>query len=234
MKYGPFMNVRSGADASDIDMIVFTDDEMLDERNWLGVMETALIDESDKLSFFARLGLQRALREHDKIDIMSQRFSVADQGYTISAHFMPIDFIDEAYPQDINEVLHKGNNHRYVRDYKERSFERTHVTNFDMSRRRHDIPVYNRAVEGGFVAANPAYSIIEGVYVPGMYQNLVLPAARFAFDQDGIVTEKLDKFSKAVASREEAECLRGEKVSVLNTEPRKPIVPVDVSDILQV
>lgn len=233
MKYGPFMNVRSGADASDIDMIVLTESERLDELGWRGLMETALIDDRDKMTFFARLGLQRVLFEQDKIDIMSQRFTIANKGYTISSHVMPLDYLDTAYPQDAEEIDSDKDYHMYVRDYKERPFERTHVSNFDMSRRPHNIPVYSRAVDGGFIAYNPAFSIIEESYVPGMYQNLVLPEARYAFDGDGVATARFKKFSEVIAVQEAIERVFDESASVLNTEPRKPILPADVSDILR-
>lgn len=233
MKYGPFMNVRSGADAFDIDMIILAESEQFDELSWSGLVETSLIDDKDKVTFLARLGLQRYLYEEDRVDIMSQRFAVVNKGYMISSHIMPLSFIDTAYPQEAKMILRNDEYHEYVRDYKERPFERTHVSNYDMSRRQHDIPVHNRPVEGGFIAFNPAYSIIEDSYVPGMYQNLVLPEARFAFDKDGAATTKFKRFSKAVAVREELEMDLYGEVSILNTEPRKPILPEDVSDILR-
>lgn len=233
MKYGPFMNVRSGADASDIDLVIFTEKELLDELDWRGVMETSLIDESDKLTFFARFSLQRALREAAEIDIMSQRFTLANKGYTISSHFMPMSFIEIAYPQDAAALQAGGDHHKYMLDYKERPFERPNVSNYDMTRRQHEIPVYNRAVKGGFIAANPAYSIIEGNYVPGMYQNLVLPTAKCAFDKDSVVTTKLGTFADVIGERERIERRADSRASVLNTEPRQSILPVDVGDILR-
>jgi len=233
MKYGPFMNVRSGADASDIDMIAITTEEVLADLDWRGLMDSALIDERDKLTFFARFGLQRAMYENHETDIMSQRFTAADKGYTISTHFIPKIFVDEAFPQTSDAITDGDDRHRYLRDYKERPFERAQVTNFDMSRRQHGIAVHNRAVAGGFIASNPAYSVVEGRYVPGMYQNLVLPGATPAFDQTGEATWKFRQFTEAVAEQEQHEQSIDPKASILNTEPRKPIIPADVRDILR-
>lgn len=231
MKYGPFLNVRSGGDASDIDAIIVTDRTAFDEVDWRGVMETDLFDEQDKIAFFARLGLQSALMQTGQTDIMSQRFTFASEGYTISTHIMPASFVSSAYPGDGSAESDKTH-HKYVRDYKERPFERTHVNNYDMSRNNHDIPVYNTATKGGFIAANPAYSIINGRYVPGMYQNLVLPDAKFVVGADSAVADQLSSFSDFVVARESDERTQYSDSSILNTEPRKPILPVDVSDIL--
>lgn len=231
MKYGPFLNVRSGGDASDVDAIIFVERGSFDEIDWRGIMDTDLFEEQDKLAFFARLGLQSALSASNQIDIMSQRFTFADEGYTISTHIMPTDFVEHAYPAADSTEKDKTH-HKYVRDYKERPFERTHVGNYDMSRVLHDIPVYNTPTKGGFIAANPAYSVINGRYVPGMYQNLILPNAEFIIGHDSEVADRLRAFSTFVARREEDEKGIDPSSSVLNTEPRKPILPVDVSDIL--
>lgn len=231
MKYGPFLNVRSGADASDIDAIVFTDAKDLGNIDWRRIMETDLFEERDKITFFARLGLQRALSASDLIDITSQRFVIADQDYTISTHFIPTEFMDEAYPtatSDSSETTY----HKYVRDYKERPFERTHVSNHDMSSTLHDVPVYNTPTQGGFVASNPAYSMVQERYVPGMYQNLVLPDAHFIVGKSSRSSEHLQEFSAFVSRQEEQEKRFDPDASTLNTEPRKPILPLDVSDIL--
>lgn len=231
MKYGPFMNVRAGTDSSDIDAIVFTDEAMLDEIDWRGIMETDLFEEPDKITFFARLGLQRGLKEDNQVDITSQRFAFADGEYTLSAHFMPVEFMGEAYPTGSADSDRKSY-HKYIRDYKERPFERTHVSNFGMDRRSHDVPVYNTPTVGGFIAANPTYSIVTNRYVPGMYQNLVLPNAKFILGQSSRAAEHLGLFSEAVARQEALEKQEDPQSSVLNTEPRMPIIAADVSDIL--
>ena len=231
MKYGPFLNVRSGTDASDIDAIVFTGKNTLGDIDWRGIMETDLFDETDLITFFARMGLQRNLYENGLIDITSQRFSIAHGGYTMSTHFVPVDFIDEAYPTDTDKPA-ETTYHKYIRDYKERAFERTHVTNYGMTRNEHTIPVYNTPAQGGFIASNPAYSIIGSRYVPGMYQNLVLPDAKFIFGSNSKAGEHLAKFASFASEREEEEKLTHPDASIRNTEPRLPILPQDVSDIL--
>lgn len=231
MKYGPFLNVRSGTDASDIDAIALVDEEVLDELDLRGVMETDLFDERDKITFFARLSLQRALIEENLVDITSQRFALTNKGFTLSMHFVPTNFMHEAYPVSAISSA-KNTQHKYVRDYKERPFERTHVSNYDMDGNLHDIPVYNTPTSGGFIASNPAYSIIKGRYVPGMYQNLTLPSPKFLLGQSSRSAEHLRMFSAAIKVQEESENHLYEGSSVLNTEPRKPILPLDVSDIL--
>ncbi len=232
MKYGPFMNVRSGADASDIDAIVFTEGRVLDELDWRGIMETDLFDESDKITFFARCSLQKALVEDNLADIMSQRFTVRDHGYTISAHFIPTDFMEKAYPHSLEDITTKKTHHKYLRDYKERPFERTHVSNYDLSGTLYDIPIYNTPTDGGFIVANPAHSVINRRYVPGMYQNLVLPTASFVFGHNSQSREYLDGFSAAIVRQEDRDKHIDAEASILNSEPRKPIIPLDVSDIL--
>lgn len=231
MKYGPFMNVRGGGDASDIDAIIVTDRTMLDELDWRGVMETTLFEERDKLAFFARHGLQRALVEQGLIDITSQRFTIANAGYTMSAHLVSSDFVAHAYPQAMGDIV-ECDHHKYVRDYKERPFERTHVSNFGMSGDAHDIPVYNAAVAGGFIAANPAYSVVGGRYVPGMYQNLVLPKPCYAFGENSSTVLPIRAFVETMRQREALERRHDRSASINNTEPRKPIIAHDVSDIL--
>lgn len=231
MKYGPFLNVRSGADGSDIDAIVFTDEGRLDETDWRGVMETDLFDERDKITFFARTVLQRSLYDDGLIDITSQRFTISNKGYTMSTHFMPVNYMKAAYP--IADPERQGaSHHRYVRDYKERPFERTHVTNYSMSRTEHDIPVYSNPTQGGFIASNPAYSVIQSRYIPGMYQNLVLPDAKFVLGSNSKSAEHLRNFSAYITQREIVEKQLDPQSSVRNTEPRLPILAANVSDIL--
>ena len=233
MKYGPFMNVRAGYDSSDIDLLITTNDDRMNENEWAGLKETSLIDDCDKLAFFERLKSQGDLYDAGKIDIMSQRFSVKGDDYTLSAHFVPKGYIGEAYPGDLADVGYDKDHHKYVRDYKERPFERTHVTNSDMSGRQHEIPVYNTATSGGFIVSNPAYSIIGSRYIPGMYQNLVLPNAKYVFDNDGASTLQLGNFTDMVADIEVREQHAFDRrSSVDNTEPRKSIMPIDASDIL--
>lgn len=233
MKYGPFLNVRSGSNASDIDAVIFTKGEALEDLDWRGIMETDLFDEKDKLTFFARMSLQSNLVEDNLIDITSQRFTVAGEGYTISTHLMPTSYVEQAYPQTSDALPTTGTRHKYIRDYKERTFERTHVSNFDMSGNIYEIPVYNTPTQGGFIANNPAYSTVNGRYIPGMYQNLTLPQAHHVFGSEGMTAVRLNRFSKAVSDQEAAEKESIDPhASILNTEPRKPIISLDVSDIL--
>lgn len=228
MKYGPFMNVRSGKDASDIDLLIFTDGSSHDLL-WRGVMESDNIMESDKLTFFARQALYSEMARQHQADIMSQRFRITGEygGYTLSTHVISKRAMKRMFPTD--GPLWDG--HAYVDDYKERTFERGECSNFDSSRRRYQVPVYNRAVEGGFVASIPAYSVIGRRYVPGLYQNLVLPTAIFAYDKTGITTGNLQSFNAEVETYMQDERLRHDhNASLENTEPRKPISPVAIPE----
>lgn len=222
MKYGPFLNVRGGGDASYVDLILVGRDHPIDRAPWQLLMETDTVAEADKITFFARLAIHAELVESGEADIMSQRFTVPEGGFTISTHIIPVNYLAEMLPQDVASIQ-EGN--FFVRDYKERPFERTHCTNFDMSRNRYEVPVYNRPVSGGFIAGNAAYSSKNSRYVPGMYQNLVLPQAVFAYTYDDRVTEVFSNFSNVVAKVEASERLCHPGASIQNTEPRLPIMP---------
>ena len=65
-----------------------------------------------------------------------------------------------------------------------------------------------------------------------MYQNLVLPDAKFIFGSNSKAGQDLAKFASFVSEREKEEKLTHPSASIRNTEPRLLILPQDVSDIL--
>ena len=65
-----------------------------------------------------------------------------------------------------------------------------------------------------------------------MYQNLALPIAKYAYDSSGKTTKKFLNFAKFAVGQEQREKMIYTNTSILNTEPRKQILPIDVSDIL--
>lgn len=231
MKYGPFFNVRHGNDPSDIDAIIVAKKKNLGELNWLGVMEAGLFENQDKVTFMARTALQSQMIKDGAIDIMSQRFEIKNSGYTMSTHIVPEDFLEDMYPHVMNQA-DDLDRHKYVRDFKERPFERVHVSNYNMSRGLHEIPVSSNPTLGGYVALNPAYSIISGRYIPGMYQNLVIPDPKFAFGENSDAGHHFRNFAAFVAEREELEREIDPESSLLNTDPRKPIFAADVEEII--
>lgn len=65
-----------------------------------------------------------------------------------------------------------------------------------------------------------------------MYQNLVLPAASFAFNNDSDLATKIKNYEMLMKAREQQERNEHPGASLLNTDPRQSIIPVDVRAIL--
>jgi hypothetical protein len=148
MQYGPFMNVRSGEDASDIDIVACVDSDQFQQLDWSGLVYDEMLSDADKSTLMDRLPVFDGLRSKDQVDIISQRFSIVDNDYTISTHIVPASLLERFFPSS-RESLGEGEDRRiYVRDYKEGLFEHPCVVSYDMRRQRYEIPVENMEVGG--------------------------------------------------------------------------------------
>jgi hypothetical protein len=79
---------------------------------------------------------------------------------------------------------------------------------------------------------NPAYSVLGGHYVPGMYHILALPIIKYLYSDDD-TRVKLSGFSKAVKEQELVEKQLDDTACIANTHMRLDIFPSDVDDILE-
>lgn len=228
MSHGPFFNVRSGSDASDIDLIMAINDQALTIDEWSAANNSEYLAEGDRRTFAGRLAIFRELNETRQAELISQRFNTKDGKFNLSIHFMTQAAIEKTYGSTFVEKIGDKTAANYVvklRDYKAMAFERQSCTNFDCSGNKYDARVKNTAVPGGFVARIPAYAVVAGRYVPSLYQCLALPNATVAYAIDGVMQNITTNFHDAVRDRVDYERYwYDSEASLVLSNPRRAIL----------
>jgi hypothetical protein len=235
MAYGPFFNVRSGKDASDIDLIMQVDQDNL-PKYWDSLLESEVLTEEDSLTFTARIPLFQSLLANGQAEVLSQRFNIADTDYNCSIHFMTQSALDSVFGIGLQEALLEEKPYKktkYIADYKGNAFERTACTNYDLSGRPQSVPVISEPVDGGFIAHIPAYTITEGRFAPGLYQCLALPQTRLAYPSAEAFVGLQDTFKTTIEARSARERVEHDPAaSIDNVDPRRFIFPPRTEEVM--
>jgi hypothetical protein len=121
-----------------------------------------------------------------KAQVLSQKSSIADQGFDVSMHIMSRKTFYDSILYGVVADLKNGQDiDRRLLDYKPKPFKHRVMRQRDFHGDVHEFSADEVALNGGVtddeVISNiPAYAIRSGQFVPGMYQNLISP--RFEFE----------------------------------------------------
>lgn len=226
MSYGPFFNVRSGEDSSDIDAIVVMDESFLESDDWQGFNDAAILTEEEKQLFLERKEIFKAMHEKGEADILSQRFTARDGDFNMSTHFFPLSTFEAVHASGLARDLRANRDTvAELRDYKPALFERDKADHqgFDGSSVDYILPPQEE-VENGFIATIPAYVVNNEQFYPGLYQCLSLPESLVAYDRSGETSRITNEFDELVANRLEEEKILNPASILLNAYPRRIIL----------
>lgn len=182
MSYGRFYNVREGDDPSDLDMIiVFNDGEEnnLKAENLLpqrfGFCNNDVLQLQERMKIYAHL-----LRE-GTLDILSHTANLKTLGFSVSMHILPSIVFEEMMVHNPYQDLEAGKNvERRIRDYKPEPFKHQNVRLRDFNGKQVQFSVHEKSISGGVtdnevISLIPAHAIVDGMFVPGLYHNLLSP-----------------------------------------------------------
>lgn len=226
MSYGPFLNVRSGEDNSDVDAIMVMGEDFSNGDGWESFANSNIISERDKETFLRRKDVFLKEEAEGNVDILSQRFTARSGSFNMSAHIIPKSVFESICSTGLAEDLGRNDNTVVtLRDYKSNRFERPKCDHLSLSGKSLDYSVpQQKEVQDGFVAEIPAYIIQEGEYYPGLYQCLLLPTTLTAYDSEGFTSKVAADFTNIVTERVEEEKVVNPDSSLLNAHPRKAIL----------
>ncbi|MBI5456582.1 hypothetical protein HY969_02480 [Candidatus Kaiserbacteria bacterium] len=226
MSYGPFFNVRSGDDASDIDVVMVVDDSFLDREPWNSLVNDRMLRPSDKHEFLARMEDFRSLLEKGQAEVLSQRFWDSREHFNMSAHFFTPEAFGRVYGDDLYEVMRKTSDiDAYVADYRSSAFARDKCAFYGFGGDINSNDVIQTRVENGCITQMPSYRIINGRYYPGLYQCLLLPEPLLVHAKDEATAQVMRQFSSHMQQRAKDERVFNEHAHYLNAYPRRMIFP---------
>lgn len=187
MSYGRFYNVRGGENPSDLDLILVYENEQEANLTATNILPPELgFDPEQTRLLQERIGKFIDLKKNGRADVLSQKASIADQGFDVSMHMMDRKTFYESVLYGVFADLKQGADvDRRLLDYKPKPFKhqvmRQRNFNGDIEEFGADEVSIHDAVEPSEVISSiPAYAIRSGLLVPGMYQNLISP--RFEFE----------------------------------------------------
>lgn len=226
MSYGPFLNVRSGEDSSDVDAIMVMSEDFNNSEGWESLANSDIISDRDMASFLSRKDIFLEEQAKGNVDILSQRFTAKSGSFNMSAHIMSKSILESICSSGLAQDLeHNSDTSVALRDYKSNRFERSKCDLLSFSGKSLDFQIpQQQEIQGGYVAEIPAYVIQEGEYYPGLYQCLLLPSSLTAYDSEGFTSKIAADFSDIVAARLEEERKTNPDSALLNAYPRKAIL----------
>jgi len=205
MGYGPFYNVRKaikGTDSSDIDALVVFDDDAFDSVVKEGFKTHPAVAMDDSQQFDTRLPIFATLRQEDKADIISQRFHIPGDDYTMSIHFFPKSKFDTMTGSELSRDLAQAADKDTVfelRDFKPRRFEHPAATQRGFDGSQFAYPVSKQPPVGeGFLTTLPGYIVHKSRFYTGLYQNLISPNFEALYDRTGFTTVAINGFKKII------------------------------------
>jgi len=187
MSYGRFYNVRGGEAPSDLDLILVYEPSKIGDLTAQTLLPAKLgYKEEDTRMFQERLRVFKELVSQGKAQVFSQSVDLPARGFSVAMHIMGRDVFNNSMVYDpVSDVRSKKDVDSRVLDYKPKPFKYQEITQRDF----HGNPyVFNPnettlgvGVTGQEVISRiPSHAIVNGNYVPGIYQNLVSP--RFEFE----------------------------------------------------
>lgn len=187
MSYGRFYNVRGGEDSSDLDLILVYENGTEAELRAETILPSEIgFDPEDARLLNERIGKYVEMVREGKAQVLSQKSSVAGQGFDVSMHIMSRRTFYESILYGVIADLKAGQDtDRRLLDYKPKPFKHQVMKQQDFHGYIHEFSADEKPLSGGVtetevISKIPAYAIRSGHFVPGMYQNLISP--RFEFE----------------------------------------------------
>ena len=226
MSYGPFFNVRDNrhGQSSDIDVIFVGNATLLEKPIEITDTQTAL-SETDIMTLAARSKTFSELYQIGKANVLSQRFSLPDHTFNISAHFFTKDSLDTLIGARIEEQLAEGQDKLVLfNDFKPSPF--IHPTcfqqGFDGTRREYHVSD-QQSVPGGFITRISGYEVADSRMYLGLYHQLISPEYSVYSDVNGETTSRVDSFRRAMIQQLRREQQTSPESSLARCHTRYPI-----------
>lgn len=195
MSYGRFYNVRGGADPSDLDLILVYEPSKIDELSAHRLLPVELgFNEDDVRALQERLLIFKDLVGQGKAHVLSQKTDLPLLGFSTSMHIMGRDIFNSSMIYNpASDVASKKNIDARVLDYKPHPFKYQEIIQRDFHGNPYtfnpnEISLKDGITDREVVSQIPSHAIVNGNYVPGIYQNLVSPR----FESEPLTSKKIE------------------------------------------
>jgi hypothetical protein len=215
LSYGRFVNVRSGYPcSSDLDLIVVTNSvpSNCDIQRMLPV--NIGFTEGDQVLLRERFDIFRELKRLKLADMMSHKFTMPQNGFDASIHFMSQGVFSRlCHPQET------GTEPSSLLDYKAGPFPHQIMRQKDMLGDEVQFKISEQGVRLGVITNLPVYRLDE-VFVPGIYHNLLSPMFE-TFYGDQTVRQNIEDFGLLLGRF--ARKVNSSLPDITLSHPRKPL-----------
>jgi hypothetical protein len=182
MSYGRFYNVRDGEDPSDLDLIIVYDQDETDALDAKQIMpcEVGFSLEDIKL-LQERIGVFLEMHKNGHVDVLSQKADIEKEGFSVSIHLMSAATLENMLVVAPHIDLRNGKDTvKQVRDYKPAPFKHQDVLLHNFLGEPNMFNVNEQKVRNGVlldevVTQIPSHAIVDGLFIPGLYHNLISP-----------------------------------------------------------
>lgn len=196
MSYGRFYNVRGGKNPSDLDLILVYKDGEETELVSTRIMPLSLGFDSEAAQLFSeRVKKFAEIRKAGKANVLSQKSHIRNQNFDVSLHIMNRATLHYCTIGGTLVDLRSGESvDRRVADYKPQPFKHQIMEQRDFLGGKHEfcaneVPLVDGVGENEVISNIPAYAIRNGMFIPGMYMNLISP--RFELEPFSAVSAAL-------------------------------------------
>lgn len=229
MAYGPFYNVRSGSDASDVDMVVeLGEGAQLPEDSFADLFQSEIFTGHSVDIASGRSVIFNGLAHDGAADLMSHKFPVINGEFDFSIHAMPPQTFAKIYSPD--NFQQNADFIRYARDYRERPLSNGAVIDNTSTGESMVNRVVTRPLDCGVLSYIPYAALYGGgrYYVTGVYQDLFTPEPVILSGDGSQSATQMGDFVRAFHDRIESEKQSDPSASVRNTKPRRLIMPPEI------
>lgn len=203
MSYVPFFGIREDADNkdfSDIDAIFIVNERIFGKEFQKDFLKDGFFPIGERENFLSRLSVYRRLADENRAEVLSQRFSIVDQSFTISIHFMSYPSLKKILLTNLTNPLTDRTNTRHtLHDFKVDLFELPCYAqhSFDRSRFESEISC-KKFGPNEYISEVPTSVFFNGKFYPGVFQTVVYPALRVFYSKDKKVPELVNDFRTAL------------------------------------
>lgn len=228
MSYGRFFNVRGGyPNASDLDLIVVT------SSNFNLADASKIVSHSLGMSdyqchhYFTRVERYLEMKRLGKADVLSHKFSLPSFGFDMSTHVMEFDTFEDITLSGVEDAVRgeKSEIKRYVQDYKPAPFAHRVLKQRDFEGNWHEFAVIENSVESDpqeVISSLVVYGISDGLFIPGIYLNIILPMFEVEYDNgSSVVNSTVNRLKILVSQLINTYLSNGRCVSLSKSHPRE-------------
>lgn len=204
MSYVPFLGVRNdhvNNDYSDIDLIFIQNDSFFNKSSWNNFRKAKALYLDDKKIFLKRVNEYKRLFNEDRADIISQRFKIKGEKYTISIHFFPKTLFKKLVNDELLKKIKTMDECNYpVRNYRTDAFYHPCQArlSFDGSRIESGIWPESSNIKYGHIVSTSGFTIENKKLYPGPFLTVVLPALNVFHAKSGFANGCLEKLERIV------------------------------------